>query len=1164
MVYVSPAVTWPPASQASPSEADALLRDPGNVLRVETDGELVLRFSRLFGPMAIADANDVQLVKARGTHRRQAMANADADDAATFLDSGSKAWTPESGAGPGDDDDVEDDPRYAVGRALYEGDDAPELAARLDPSSFSLIEQLQWEDDVRMETPPATPPGGDAVPDARPAATASDASRAAMSFIDSAPPEPYSASALPEAHRPLMLHLGRRRRPSRDVRHGQSLPQWNLPTVHCWDQHWDTPCVPQRATSMPETPAALVGRNDDFESMSWLEDVAWDRKPKAGRVPLLLNANDRNMIFVEEGDETEVPTESQPPPQQAPASRFNVSHDDSGKYASYRDDMGAVVGKTGLQHALFAKNLIEDLFPTDRKPQEWAEWHRPQLRLARGSPMALKVSSGQTRPSPQASSSTKKFVPRRVREVSGKDGDLVLMEYVEQHPLLIQTTGMASELVTFYRQRNDKDGFQPQPEHGTIRVVSSEMDDETPFLGKIRPGVCIQALNNNMFAVPVVRQHLSTSTTDFLLCVSSRGTSFSLRPLPALFLAGQIQPKMEVPAPNSRAASAFMKRRLTVYMHRKLQERGAIQISEVFTAFPDQSETAIRAKLKEVAAFQRRGDLSGYWTPRPDRPPVRDTVLWDLVTPEALCVYERLESGRQALRDQFGIALLATLTQSERIFIAKMAADHPLKRVALFIEQQTRLTPWNLSSNFCTAMNGLCVLRLNGPGNPIGRGGGLSYLRAPTRAEPDPIEEKLGPATGLTGTNKDLRKLDMNGLRDVLLSFGVPKARIDKLLRWERVDLVRLKATEAARDGHDNEWSRFARSQRNTYRALRAQFLKDAQRLLERQCELLAGQEGALVGTTDQDDATVDEMEEWAKDLESMMESEDLGRKKKNGKAGAADEDEAAEYNNWVESKQTAKLPKETPSQQSSTRDEALPATMTTTTTTVKKRKTVKRKRLKKVVTTMNASDGTTTTMVTMIDDPDLVEAYAADLVDNGTRFYELMSSSATAEHEIVDPSASGNAGAMTSAVDAGLERARQRLDTKKRRRGRLPGSNARKKSTLLLAIKQGRQKGVAGRKRGRPKVLAPSSSDRPSMLVVGGAAAGSPAPLRATGDTDTIVSAAPAKKVVTVRCSRCKMVGHTKSNSKCPALVAGAAPVVIERNGSLVVTLKPASASAS
>ena len=153
-----------------------------------------------------------------------------------------------------------------------------------------------------------------------------------------------------------------------------------------------------------------------------------------------------------------------------------------------------------------------------------------------------------------------------------------------------------------------------------------------------------------------------------------------IREIDGLCVAGQIQPKMEVFAPNSRAQSKFMKKRLTVYIYQRLrvqtyihtisisismsismsmsmfhvqlhvqlhlhsqrhpvsipivtftlQESGKLQISEMFSSFPDQSETAIRAKMKEVAEFQRAGPQSGWWTPKPNSRFPRSSELHEM------------------------------------------------------------------------------------------------------------------------------------------------------------------------------------------------------------------------------------------------------------------------------------------------------------------------------------------------------------------------------------------------------------------------------------------------------------------------------------------------------------------------------------------------------
>jgi transcription initiation factor TFIID subunit 1 len=427
----------------------------------------------------------------------------------------------------------------------------------------------------------------------------------------------------------------------------------------------------------------------------------------------------------------------------------------------------------------------------------------------------------------------------------------------------------------------------------------------------------------------------------------------------------------------------------------------------MFEAFPDQSETAIRAKLKDVASFQRSGAESGWWTPRLDQPVPRGSELHEMVTPEALCAYESMQAGKYHLSD-IGLEVLTVSPQLASV-ITKMKNENPLKRTALVIDQELRLSPWNLSENFLTASKGRCLLRLKGPGNPLGRGQALCYMRAPTRgrstrprrnvmmlkavatADPDPVEKKIGPMTALTGTNKDLRKLHMNELRDVLLSFGVPAEHIEKLLRWERVRLVREKVSEATRQGEETQYGRFARANRNTYRSLNKQFLKDAQRILERQCEVLASE---FVEEDEEHSNTDEEMDEWAKDLENMLdEDEEDGKSKPKKKAN--DEDDRREFERFMREQRRA--------QSSLNEDEGVgadagddgeerngPAKAPQTEESSKARRKVLKKVLKKTVRTMQP-DGSEVTKVTILSDSALVKAFELDQADGGGRLHQLM-----------------------------------------------------------------------------------------------------------------------------------------------------------------------------
>eukprot|EP01126_Amoeba_proteus_P000130 TRINITY_DN10057_c0_g1_i1.p1 TRINITY_DN10057_c0_g1~~TRINITY_DN10057_c0_g1_i1.p1 ORF type:complete len:669 (-),score=227.06 TRINITY_DN10057_c0_g1_i1:34-2040(-) len=59
--------------------------------------------------------------------------------------------------------------------------------------------------------------------------------------------------------------------------------------------------------------------------------------------------------------------------------------------------------------------------------------------------------------------------------------------------------------------------------------------------------------------------------------------------------------------------------------------------------------------------------------------------------------------------------------------------NHPLRAAILAIDEELSLTPWNLTSNFVQAMQGKCGLKLTGFGDPSRRGEAFSFLRSPLK-----------------------------------------------------------------------------------------------------------------------------------------------------------------------------------------------------------------------------------------------------------------------------------------------------------------------------------------------------------------------------------------------------------------------------------------------
>ena len=430
--------------------------------------------------------------------------------------------------------------------------------------------------------------------------------------------------------------------------------------------------------------------------------------------------------------------------------------------------------------------------------------------------------------------------------------------------------GMATELIVYYRQNSSEDNFVPSFSFGNVVTIPYERDDESQFLGRVRRGQTLSSFSNNMYSAPIFLH--STQQSDFLFIKNTHKGTWYLREVPMIFTVGQIFPKVEVPSPTSKAAIQFSKDRVTAFIYRKFLESPVLKIMDVRDVFPDQSEAAVRNRLKGIAEFHRTANFSGYWRVRGDFNVPSLTEIREIVTPEDVCAFESGLAGRTRLED-IGIEQLV-LSPQLSVVISKMDKDNPLKEISQFIEEELKLTSWNLTNNFLQAAAGQILLLLSGPGNPVGRGKGFSFVRGSSRLEHDTVIPRPTQSRSLTGTDKDLRKLTLTELREALLKFGVPDSHIKTLHRWKMVQLLREKSSQAARAGLQSEYNKFARSERSTHRGMRELYNKNAQKIFERHCDALQmGSQDIL----DSDGDTDEEMDDLAKQIDKGLQAENEG-----------------------------------------------------------------------------------------------------------------------------------------------------------------------------------------------------------------------------------------------------------------------------------------------
>ena len=140
------------------------------------------------------------------------------------------------------------------------------------------------------------------------------------------------------------------------------------------------------------------------------------------------------------------------------------------------------------------------------------------------------------------------FLMREAKDLSGKDGDLVLFEYIEEYPPLMSFVGMCSKMKNYYKRKPDNDKGPKEFKFGELTYAHT-----SPFLGTMTPGQSIQAIENNLYRSPIYEHKMPS--TDFIV-IRTRN-EFSIREAAAFFVSGQQCPLYEVPGPTYKTANNF-------------------------------------------------------------------------------------------------------------------------------------------------------------------------------------------------------------------------------------------------------------------------------------------------------------------------------------------------------------------------------------------------------------------------------------------------------------------------------------------------------------------------------------------------------------------------------------------------------------------------------
>ncbi|KAL0591983.1 hypothetical protein ABG067_000636 [Albugo candida] len=551
-------------------------------------------------------------------------------------------------------------------------------------------------------------------------------------------------------------------------------------------------------------------------------------------------------------------------------------------------------------------------------------------------------------------------------------GKLIMVEYTEQNPPILSNLGMASRVLHYWRPPEDDDDHvlgkkktkkaKPKPPEMPMgQVISLGDHDESPFVGDIPPGRVVTSLNSKLYKIPIFRHKavipFATNAADreagshvlFLLCRSiskhKKGSSsidsssagmgakstIYIMELPELYVAGQIEPQLEVPAPNSRSANDFIRPYMSFHILRlfkKASDGERLKIEDVARAFPNQSGTAIRKRMKEVATFERGGNDSGWWKKKAANQLTSEEEIRSSIPPENVCLYEsmmaghrrlsdigltklfspsgvnsainlmlkRLELRRQALTTKFIDSLILDRASAREKAQKELWKSDPMIRklekdiqIARYINEQLQITPWNLTNNYVECHlqgKGSGMLQLGGIGDPTGRGEGFSFVRVPQSRAKKKDGEDGNDAGGaapnadsaavqkavaaVTGTTADLRKLKMKEAGDVLRNLGLAEADIKKLRRWDRIHMVRELSSRATAHGVAGTLSKFARGARKSLSAQQQEYRKKCDVIYERQMDVLSSSRVTFSSDEEEgDDLDLSDFDDFEKEVEA-------------------------------------------------------------------------------------------------------------------------------------------------------------------------------------------------------------------------------------------------------------------------------------------------------
>ncbi|RMZ83294.1 hypothetical protein DV738_g1346, partial [Chaetothyriales sp. CBS 135597] len=223
----------------------------------------------------------------------------------------------------------------------------------------------------------------------------------------------------------------------------------------------------------------------------------------------------------------------------------------------------------------------------------------------------------------------------------GDNSSVVLLEYSEEHPIILSQPGMGSKIVNYYRKKGNDDTTRPKHDLGETQVLLPE--DKSPFynIGHVDPGEEATALYNSLYRAPLFEHDVKPQ--DFIVIREKTGLGgdhFFVRKADNIFVVGQELPSAQVPGTHSRMVTTASKNRLKAISYRIARRKKShrIKVEDVTRHFPDTTDMQNRQKMKEFMQFSKEFKE---WEMRNGEDVPDEEHIQSLIKPEDQAIQEK-------------------------------------------------------------------------------------------------------------------------------------------------------------------------------------------------------------------------------------------------------------------------------------------------------------------------------------------------------------------------------------------------------------------------------------------------------------------------------------------------------------------------------------------